>query len=142
MTGRQVIITNKAFELSELEAFMQEHWNKEEYNDFFIGKPTPASVEQYILLPATQRFMVIAFSRKAGGLFNKDNKVILSVCDTPAGVGDRLLSSIPSKSLTFGIWKISETMDIEKERKGPAEEVLLKYTEHMTQLLTEAGYVK
>lgn len=142
MIGRQVILTNRAFELKELEAFMLEHWNKEEFNDFFIGKPTPASVEEYILLPATQRFMVIAFSRKAGGLFNKDNKVILSVCDTPAGVGDRLLSSIPSKNAIFGIWKISETMDIEKERKGPAEEVLLKYTEHMTQLLTEAGYVK
>ena len=59
MTGRQVIKTNRAFTLKELEQFMQEHWDKEQYNDFIIGCPTSASIEEYILLPATGRFMVI-----------------------------------------------------------------------------------
>ena len=66
MIGRQVIKTNRAFTLEELEQFMQEHWDKEQYNYFVIGRPTAASVEQYILLPATERFMVIAYARKAG----------------------------------------------------------------------------
>ncbi len=142
MIGRQVIETNRAFTLEELEAFMRQHWDTEEYNNFIIDKPTKASVEKYILLPATQRFMVIAYSRAAGGLFNKKDKVILSVCDTPAGVGDRLISSIPSRNLFYNIWSVSVTMSLEKERKGPAEEVLQKYAAYMRELLDKAGYLK
>ena len=55
MIGRQVIVINKTFTLQELEQFMQENWDKEQYNDFGIGKPTSLSVDEYILLPATQR---------------------------------------------------------------------------------------
>ncbi len=141
MIGRQVIETNRAFTLQDLEQFMRRHWDTEQFNDFFIGRPTPASIEEYILLPATRRFMVIVYARKAGGLFSRKNKVILSVCDTPEGVGDRLWSSIPSRSISYGIWSIGETMSIEKERKGPAEEVLQKYAAHMRDLLGANGFV-
>lgn len=141
MIGRQVIETSKAFTLVELEQFMKEHWDTKEYNSFFIGKPTPTSIEEYILLPATKRFMVIVYSRKAGGLFNKTNKVILSVCDSPEGIKNRLISSIPSHNIFYNIWSISESMSIEKERKGPAEEVLLKYTEYMKELLINNNYI-
>ena len=141
MIGRQVIQTNKAFTLEELEQFMQLRWNQEQYNGFVIGKPTPMSVENYILLPATQRFMVIVYPRK-GGVLSKSSKVILSVCDTPAGLGDKMLSSLPLNDVFFGIWKVSTTMSVEKERKGPAEEVLQKYAAYMKKLLTAAGYVE
>lgn len=140
MIGRQVIRTNRVFTLKELEQFMQEHWDREQYNDFIIGRPTPASIEEYILLPATARFMVIVYSRRAGGLFNKEDKVILSVCNTPEGVKKHLAASIPSHNIFFGAWKISATMSMEKERKGPAEEVLQKYTAYMSELLRAAGY--
>lgn len=140
MIGRQVIKTNRAFTLEELEQFMQEHWDKEEYNRFIIGRPTAASVEKYILLPATGRFMVIVFPRKAGGLFSKDNKVVLSVCDTPEGAKQDLIRSIPSHNAFFGAWKVSATMSMEDERKGPAEEALQKYTEYLKGLLETAGY--
>ena len=142
MIGRQVIKTNRAFSLEELEQFMQEHWDKEQYNHFVIGRPTAASVEKYILLPATTHFMVIAYSRKAGGLFNKENKVILSVCDTPKGVEQDIFRSIHSHNVFFGAWKIAKTMSMEEERKGPAEEILQKYAEYMKQLLDSAGYSK
>lgn len=142
MTGRQVIPTKRAFTLNELEQFMQQNWDKNEYNDFFIGRPTAASVEEYILLPATQRFMVIVFPRKAGGLFNKEDKVILSVCDSPEGVRNRLLTSVPSHNVFFGVWKISENMSVEKERTGPAEEALQKYAAYMRTLLSGAGLAK
>lgn len=140
MIGRQVIKTNRAFTLEELEQFMQEHWDKEQYNHFVVGKPTAASVEQYILLPATTRFMVIVFSRKAGGLFNKENKVILSVCDTPKGAEQDIIRSLPSHNAFFGAWKINATISMEEERKGPAEEILQKYATYMRELLSAAGY--
>ena len=140
MIGRQVIKTNRAFTLKELEQFMQEHWDKTQYNQFAIGRPTAASIEEYILLPATDRFMVIAYPRKAGGLFNKDNKVILTVCNTPAGAEQEIYRSIHSHNVFFGVWKISTTMSMEEERKGPAEEILQKYTAHMNDLLKAAGY--
>ena len=140
MTGRQVIKTNHAFTLEELEQFMQEHWDKEQYNHFILGRPTAASVEKYILLPATGRYMVIVFPRKAGGLFSKDNKVVLSVCNTPEGAKQDLIRSVPSHNAFFGAWKISTTMSMEEERKGPAEEALHKYTEYLKGLLETAGY--
>lgn len=142
MIGRQVINTNQAFTLEELEQFMQEHWDKEQYNHFIIGRPTAASVEKYILLPATERFMVIAFPRKAGGLFNKENKVVFSVCDTPKGAEQDILRSIHSHNAFFGAWKIDATMSMEDERKGPAEEILQKYAAYMRDLLGAAGYLK
>lgn len=142
MIGRQVIKTNRAFTLEELNQFMEENWDKEQYNHFIIGRPTAASVEQYILLPATTRFMVIAYARKAGGLFSKDNKVILAVCDTPKGAEQDILRSIPSNNAFFGAWKIKATMSMEEERKGPAEDALQKYAAHMKQLLTAAGFAK
>ena len=139
MIGRQVIKTNKAFTLEELNQFMAENWDREQYNNFIIGRPTAASIEKYILLPATERFMVIAYSRKAG-MFSKANKVILSVCNTPEGAKQDLIRAIPSHNAFFGAWKISKTMSMEKERKGPAEETLQKYAEYMKQLLDGAGY--
>lgn len=142
MIGRQVIKTNRAFTLEELEQFMQEHWDKEQYNSFIIGRPTAASVEEYILLLATERFMVIVYARKAGGLFNKENKVILSVCDTPKGVKQDIARAIHSHNVFFGAWKIKTTMSMEEERKGPAEEALQKYAAYMKQLLDSAGYSK
>ena len=63
MIGRQVIVINKTFTLQELEQFMQENWDKEQYNDFGIGKPTSLSVDEYILLPATQRYLVIVYPK-------------------------------------------------------------------------------
>ena len=141
MIGRQVIKTNRAFTLEELEQFMNERWDREQYNDFIIGRPTPASVEKYILLPATERFMVIAYSRKAGGLFNKDNKVILTVCDTPAGIKQDIVRSIHSHNIFFGAWKIGTTLSMEEERKGPAENALQAYASYMRELLGSVGYM-
>ncbi len=141
MIGRQVIKTTRKFTLEELEQFMREHWDIEEYNDFFIGKPTSASIENYILLPATKRFMVAVYPRSAGWLFSKENKVILIVCDTPSGAIERLSTSIRSKDILFGSWKIGTILSSEKERKGPAEEVLQKYAAYLRELLKNAGYM-
>ena len=142
MVGRQVIKTNRAFTLHELAEFMELHWDREKYCNFVIGRPTAASVEKYILLPATHRFMVIVFPRKAGGLFSRDNKVVLSVCDTPDGVKQDFARSIHSHNAFFGAWKINTTMSMEAERKGPTEEILQAYAAYLGKLLAEAGYTQ
>lgn len=136
MIGREVIIVKEHMSLQQLYAFMDKHWDREAYGGFAIGRPTPASIEEYILLPCTRRFGIIAYTRAKGGLFNKDNKVILSVCDNVSGAWEMLYRAIPTKNIFTGINQIANTVSVEKERKGPAQEVLLACAAHMKELLT------
>ena len=129
MIGRQVIKSGRTWkDKEELFEFMQENWNKEEYGDFFIGKPTVGSFAEYICLPATRRFMVIVYPKK--------EKVVLTVCDAPQGLESRLIQSIPHQGriLTSAVTLI-ELGSYEQERKGPAEEVLQGYTAYMKEIL-------
>lgn len=139
MVGRQVIKVNRSFTLDELLEFMNKNWDVETHNQFRKGKPTVASIEEYILLPATTNYMVCAYARKAGGLFSKDNKVILIVADTPEGVKTEIIESLKSDSAVFGALQVGLVMTKEKERKGPAEEALQFYTEYMKELLEKEG---
>lgn len=139
MIGRQTIAINRAMTLDELLEFMNENWDVETHCKFKKGRPTAASIEEYILLPATRNYMVIVYPRQAGGLFSKTNKVILTVCDTPKGVESEIIESIPSGNAFFGALKIELVTTKEKERKGPAEEVLQFYTGYMKELLEKAG---
>ncbi len=142
MIGRQVIPISKSITLQELEQLMQEHWDKEQYGNFKIGRPTRASIEEYILLPATQRFLVIAYPRAAGGLFSKENKVILSTADTPEGAQIAIAEYLPTKGPLTKLWQTGSVLSAEKERKGPAEEVLQAYTAHMRDVLKKCGLLK
>ena len=129
MIGRQVIKSGRTWkDKEELFEFMQENWNKEEYGDFFIGKPTVGSFAEYICLPATRRFMVIVYPKK--------EKVILTVCDAPQGLESRLIQSIPHQGriITSAI-TLAELGSYEQERRGPAEEVLQGYTAYMKEIL-------
>lgn len=139
MTGRQVLITNKGFERDELFNYLTKNWNTEDFPLPVIEKPTPGSIAEYIVLPASYRFLVIIYPKKAGGLFNKKNKVVLSVCDSPAAIREKIVSSVPSKSIIFGAFKIDSVMSQENERKGPAEESLIKYTEYIKDMLKSDG---
>lgn len=142
MIGRQVIPISKSITLQELEQLMQEHWDKEQYGNFRIGRPTRASVEEYILLPATQRFLIIVYPRAAGGLFSKENKVILSTADTPEGAMLGVAEYFPTKGPLTKLWQAGSVLSAEKERKGPAEEVLQACTAHMRDILKKSGLLK
>lgn len=142
MIGRQVILINKAITLQELEQIMQEHWDREQYGSFRIGRPTPASIEEYILLPATARFLIIVYPRKAGGLFNKENKVVLSTADTPQGAEIAIAEYFPTKGPLTKLLQTGSVLSAEKERKGPAEEVLQACTAHMKEILKQNGLLK
>ena len=129
MTGRQVIKSGRRWDTKEeLLEFMDQKWNKEEYGSYFFGKPTAASLGEYICLPATNRFMVIMYPKK--------DKIVLSVCDAPEGMKSRLIQSIPHQGKIFAsAIALGELGSYEQERKGPAEEVLLAYTAHMKEIL-------
>ena len=142
MIGRQVIPINKSITLQELEQLMQQNWGKEQYGNFRIGRPTKASVEEYILLPATQRFLIIVYPRAAGGLFSKENKVILSTADTPEGAQIAIAEYFPTKGPLTKLWQTGSVLSAEKERKGPAEEVLQACTAHMRDILKKSGLLK
>ena len=140
--GRQVIPINKPITLQELEQFMQENWDREQYGNFKIGRPTKASIEEYILLPATPRYLVIVYPRAAGGLFSKENKVILSTADTPEGAEIAIAEYFPTRGPLTKLWQTASVLSAEKERKGPAEEVLQAYTAHMRDILEKTGLLK
>ncbi len=142
MIGRQVILTNRAFTLQELAQFMQEHWDTEQYGRFTVGRPTKASVEEYILLPATPRFLVIVYSRAKGGFFSKDDKVILSTADTPEGAQIAIAEYFPTRGPLTKLWQTGSVLSAEKERKGPAEEILQAYAAHMRDILQKNGLLK
>ncbi|MBR4744513.1 MAG: hypothetical protein IK082_10060 [Oscillospiraceae bacterium] len=142
MIGRQVLLINRSMTLQELERLMQENWDKEQYGNFKIGKPTKASAEEYILLPATQRFLVIVYPRAAGGLFSKENKVVLSTADTPEGAQLAFAEYFPTRGPVTKLLQTSSVLSAEKERKGPAEEVLQAYTAHMRDILKKNGLLK
>ena len=129
MIGRQVIKSGRTWDSKEqLFEFMDANWNKEECGDFFIGRPTAGSLAEYICLPATNRFMVIVYPKK--------DKVVLTTCDAPTGLQSRLVQSIPHQGriITSAI-TLAELGSYEKERKGPAEEVLQGYTAYMKEIL-------
>lgn len=142
MIGRQVLLINKALTLQDLEQIMQENWDKEQYGSFTVGRPTKASAEEYILLPATARFLVIVYPRAAGGLFSKENKVVLSTADTPVGAQIAIAEYFPTKGPLTKLLQTSSVLSAEKERKGPAEEVLQAYTAHMRSILEKEGLLK
>ncbi len=139
MIGRQVIVINRPLSKEELLQFMEEHWDKEQYNGFVFGKPTPASIDEYIILPATDRFLTIVYPVKKGGLFHRNNAVVLSTADSPAGAAEGILRTIPSRRILYGAAKMGSLMSSEQERKGPAEETLQVYTAYMRSLLEQAG---
>ena len=117
MIGRQVILTNRSFTLEELHDFMKEHWDVNECGEFVLGRPTKASIEEYILLPATPRFMTIVFPRSAESRLSKENKVILSTADTPSGAFEGLMQTVPTGNLFVGITQMKSLRSSEKERR-------------------------
>lgn len=126
--GREVIKVDFTWTLQEMYEFMNQNWDKETYNDFSIGKPTPMSIEQYILLPATQNCVIIAYPRKG--------KVIFSVADNPDGAKQLAKTMIPTRSAVAKLYQTSLSLNHTKEMKGPAADICEIYAEYMKKLLS------
>lgn len=127
--GREVIKVAFTWTLAEMAEFMREHWDKENYNDFEVGRPTPASIEEYICLPATEHCLVIAYPRR--------EKVIFSVADNPDGLKRMTMMALPTKNAFARIYQSSLSVSRAKEMTGPAAEICTLYADYMRELLKQ-----
>ncbi|MBO4568737.1 MAG: hypothetical protein J5674_01965 [Candidatus Methanomethylophilaceae archaeon] len=130
MKGKQVIPTAKRWEFDELMEYLQSRWD-----EGFSPKPVKFDhrpvIGTYMVLPGTRRFCVMIYVNAKG--------VVLITYPTDEEFAIRLIDDIPGKSTLAGIAALSRCFDREKDRKGPAEEMLLKYTEYVRSLLEEDG---
>lgn len=129
--GREVIPVNFNWTLADLYRFMQDRWNPMEYGYFQIGKPTPASIEEYIYLPATRNCLVIAYPRKG--------KIVFSVADNSNGLMRMTATAIPTHNAIAKVYQSSLSIDRAREFRGPAAEICEIYANHMRDLLKAAG---
>ena len=125
--GREVIKVDFDWTLDDMEKFMEENWDKDEYGYFERGKPTPLSIEEYLYLPATPNCLVIAYPRKG--------KVIFSVADNANGAKRLATTAIPTHNALAEVYQLGLIIGRAKEFKGPAADICEIYAEHMKQLL-------
>ncbi len=128
MIGRQTIELRRKWDLEELRSYLEPRWDES------IG-PAPKRYEKmvigdYLVLPATPRFVVLLYPNRKG--------VVLITYPGVEGWATQILSTIPARSIVSGYYKISAVLDKERERKGPAEEMLLKYAGIVGSILKEA----
>ena len=131
MKGREAFAIKKTFTNEELLQFMEEHWNKEEFGSFTFGRPTSLSISEYIMLPATENFIVI--------LYPKKEKLVFSVADgNLKGLG-MSAATVATNSLILKFATANQSMNRSKEMRGPAHEIMMVYANHMKELLKAEG---
>ena len=142
MKGLDSFEIKKEMTLDELAAFMEEHWDKEEYNDFFVGHPTaPNSGIRYVVLPATERYCVIIYP-KCRGAFSKKNLIKASCTYTSSGqkkMVDRGARAVPYNSTYARMQRSKNMRELGKELRGDADAIMRRYMDHLKELLKEAG---
>lgn len=135
MIGRQVLKLRNYYTLQELKEKL-DAFGAPETEECRIGRPTAASVEEYLLIPATEHYLVGVIMRRPG-LFSRTNRLVLFVCDTLAGTINHAATSVRTKSIYLGYKQIKLTHSMEEERKGPAEATLLAVTDCMREIFRD-----
>lgn len=143
MKGRKTITINKTMSIEELLQFMESHWDRQNESEFGTTKKENGELE-YVVLPATEHWDVIVYTKAAGGLFNKDNKVVLTAARSlhaidPAKVDYTRFFRRPNDT-SRKIGRAKEAIDLNAEMQGPCEDALLHYTDCLIKLLQVAGY--
>ena len=139
MFGRQTVITNRAFTVFELYEFMEQHWDKESDGAYTVGKLTPMSRNEYIMLPGTDRYLIYIFPRTAKGL-RRRNSIVLSLAYTESGRYDTVSNDTTAKSILLGAVTFNRTALQESVHKDPAKDALRKYASTLKRILADAGY--
>ena len=135
--------TKRLLTLDELAQFMEEHWDRDQYNDFRVGHPTSASASvRYVILPATDSWCVIVYP-KGPGLFSKKNKVKLACTYTTAGAMKSLDRGAPRfvayNSVTAGIQRSKNAKELNQEMRTASDGFLTEYAAYLRELLSNAG---
>ena len=122
MKVREVIEINRTLTLQELYDFMQQHWDRERYNDFVLGGPAAGTFRDYIMLPATQRCVICVYPRK--------DKIIAAVMPNSEGqmtlAGSLVLHGYGGMRMTG-------------EMRGVAAQANTLYASYLEKLLERAG---
>ena len=139
MFGRRTIATNRAFTVFELYEFMEKHWDKENDGAYSVGRLTPMSKKDYIMLPGTDRYLIYVYPRPAKGL-RRRNSIVFSLAFTESGRYDTVKNDTSVKSILLGAFTFNRTALEENIHKDPAKSALRRYASNMKRLLTEAGY--
>lgn len=122
MKVREVININRTLTLQELYEFMQQCWDKTTYNDFVLGRPAVGAFRDYILLPATKRYVISIYPHK--------DKVIITVMPNLEGQIDL------AGSVVLGGYG---QMGLTAELRGLASQVNELYAAYIESLFAEAG---
>ena len=125
MKGKQVIRTGKTWEFDELLEYLRDRWD-----EGFSPKPVKFDsrpvIGTYMVLPCTRRYCVMIYPNSKG--------VNLITYPTDDEFLVRLMDNVPGND---SLAELSRHFSREKERKGPAEEKLLEYTEYVRSLLVD-----
>lgn len=135
MTGRRVLKLDTYFSLEELKQ-KTDAFASPLTDGCRIGRPTPASMEEYLLIPATEHYTVAAIVRKPS-FFSRSPRLVLFICDTPEGVKAQAAASAKARSVYGGYKQIKKTLSLKEERKGPAENALLAVTDCMREIFRD-----
>ena len=145
MKGRQTIVINRTFTPDELLKFMEDNWDRANMSEFGTTRKSNGDIE-YIVLPATENWDVIIYPKAAGGLFNKENKIVLCAARSLHVIDPDKVDYSKyfkrHKGMFDKIQDSKEAIDLNKEMQGPCEDALLDYTKCLTGLLKSAGYTK
>ena len=127
--------------MQELLGFMDSHWDREKQSEFGVTNKSNGELE-YVVLPATENWDVIIYTKAAGGFFNKKNKVILTVARSFHAVDPTKVDYFRfynRNSISKQIERSKRTIDLNAEMCGPCEDALQEYTKYLTSLLTAEG---
>ena len=141
MKGRQTIVINRSMTMQELLQFMEDHWDRAQKSEFGVTKKSNGELE-YVVLPATEHWDVIVYTKAAGGLFNKDNKIVLSAARSLHAVDPDKVDYFRfynRNSVSNQIKRSKEAIDLNAEMQGPCEDALQEYTGYLTSLLVAEG---
>ena len=142
MKGLDSFEIKKEMTLDELAAFMEEKWDKDQYNGFIVGHPTaPDSGIRYVILPVTERYCVIIYP-KCGGVLSKKNLIKASCTYTTSGQNkmmERGSRFMPYNSTYSKMQRTKNQRELGKELRGEADEIMHYYMDHLKELLKEAG---
>ena len=144
MKGRQAITINRSMTMQELLQFMEDHWDRAQQSEFGTSKKSDGSLE-YVVLPATEHWDVIVYTKAAGGLFNKDNKIILCAARSLHAIDPEKVDYFRfynRNSVSNQIKRSKEAIDLNAEMTGPCEDALQEYTGYLTSLLSAEGLMK
>lgn len=136
MIGRKVINTNKYLSREELAQFINSNWDKNLYNDFIISG-LGLDKNNYIILPATNNFIVAIYPIKKN-LFHKSDGVVLMSYDISQTMDEAFKHAILTNvSPLSTISRDKRELEHRKEQSTIVEEILKMYTEYLNDLLVK-----